>query len=322
MHPRPRVHVTFPPPGAVPDEIRAQPWDTTVAERSDTPREQVLRDIAGCEAVIVRLSDRVDAELLDAAGPQLRVVANFAVGFDNVDLDAARARGVRITNTPGTLDGATADLTMALVLATARRVAEGDRFIRAGTPWEWSPTFFVGLDLSAGATLGIVGLGRIGLAVARRALAFDMRVIATPTRSHAAEAAALGIGLMPLDDLLRASDVVSLHCPLTAQTRHLIGRRELELLGPDGILVNTSRGPVVDETALVEALRSGALGAAGLDVYEHEPSVSPGLLELENVVLVPHIGSAAGATREAMARLAVRNVAAVLEGREPLTPVI
>ncbi|HWU23320.1 MAG TPA: D-glycerate dehydrogenase [Nocardioides sp.] len=322
MGDRPRVHVTFPPPGRVPDEIRALPWHATLAERPDTPREQVLRDIAGCDAVIARLTDRVDAELLDAAGPQLKVVANFAVGFDNVDLEAARARGVRITNTPGTLDGATADLTMALVLATARRVVEGDRFIRAGRRWEWSPTFFAGLDLSAGATLGIVGLGRIGLAVARRALAFDMRVIATPTRSHATEAAELGIELMPLDDLLRASDVVSLHCPLNADTRHLISARELALIGPDSILVNTARGPVVDEAALVEALRDGILGAAGLDVFEHEPSVSPGLLDLENVVLVPHIGSAAGATREAMARMAVANVIAVLDGREPPAPVV
>ncbi|GAB3868262.1 D-glycerate dehydrogenase [Nocardioides maradonensis] len=318
----PKVYVAFPPPGGVPDEIAELPWDVTIAQRSDTPREEVLRRVAGCDAMIARLTDRIDAELLDAAGPQLKVVANFAVGFDNVDLEAARARGVRITNTPGTLDGATADLAMALVLATTRRVVEGDRFIRAGRPWEWSPTFFVGLDLSAGATLGIVGLGRIGLAVARRALAFDMRVIATPTRSHAAEAAELGIEVMPLDDLLRASDVVSLHCPLNAETRHLLGARELELIGPDGVLVNTSRGPVVDEAALVEALRSGALGAAGLDVFEDEPTVSPGLLDLENVVLVPHIGSAAGATREAMARLAVANVAAVLDGREPPTPVV
>ncbi|HJQ04120.1 MAG TPA: D-glycerate dehydrogenase [Nocardioides sp.] len=318
----PKVYVAFPPPGGVPDEIAALPWDVTIAERSDTPRVEVLQRVAGCDAVIARLSDRVDAELLDAAGPQLKVVANFAVGFDNIDLDAARARGVRITNTPGTLDGATADLAMALVLATARRVAEGDRFIRAGRRWEWSPTFFVGLDLSAGATLGIVGLGRIGLAVARRALAFDMRVVATPTRSHAAEAAELGIDILPLDDLLRASDVVSLHCPLNAETRHLIGARELALIGPDGILVNTSRGPVVDEAALVEALRTGALGAAGLDVFEDEPSLHPGLLDLENVVLVPHIGSAAGATREAMARLAVANAAAVLDGREPPTPVV
>jgi glyoxylate reductase len=306
----------------VPEEIRAMPWDVTIAERPDSPREQVLRDVRGCDGLVLRLTDRVDAELLDAAGPQLRVVANYAVGFDNVDLDAARERGVRITNTPGTLDGATADLAMALVLATARRVVEGDRFVRAGRPWRWSPTFFVGLDLSAAATLGIVGLGRIGLAVARRALAFDMRVVATPTRSHAAEAAELGIELLALDDLLRASDVVSLHCPLTPETHHLIGARELALIGPDGILVNTARGPVVDEEALVEALRSGTLGAAGLDVFEHEPHVPGGLLDLDNVVLVPHIGSAGAATREEMARLALRNVAAVLDGREPLTPVV
>jgi len=303
------------------EEILAMPWDATLAEVSDTPRSQVLSDVRGCDAVITRLTDRVDAELLDAAGPGLRVVANYAVGFDNVDLDAVRERGVTVTNTPGILDGATADLSLALILAAARRVVEGDRFVRAGKPWRWSPTFFVGLDLSAGATLGIVGLGRIGLAVARRALAFDMRVIATPTRSHAEQAADLGIELMELDDLLRASDVVSLHCPLDASTHHLIGARELGLIGPHGILVNTSRGPVVDETALVDALTSGRLGAAGLDVFEHEPKVSPGLLELENVVLVPHIGSAADTTRTAMARLAFRNVAAVLDGRPPLTPV-
>lgn len=318
---RRRVHVTFPPPDAIRRLLAHQPWQTSWSENpGGQPRTELLQDIAGCHAVITLLTDRVDETFLTGAGPELRVVANAAVGVDNLDLAALQRRGVVATNTPGVLDDATADLTFGLVLATARRVVEADRFIRSGDPWTWRTDLFVGWDL-AGATLGIVGPGRIGLAVAHRARAFGMRVIVTPTRSHAAEVEARGLEVAPLAEVLERSDVVSLHCPLTPETHHLIGGRELDLIGPDGILINTARGPVVDETALVAALQSGALGAAGLDVHEHEPRVAPGLLDLPNVVLLPHIGSAARRTREQMARLAVDNVRAVLEGAEPLTPV-
>lgn len=313
--------MSFPPPAAARTLLTEQAWQVTWSDTpAGQPRADLLHDVAGCEAVITLLTDRVDEEFLTAAGPQLRVVANGAVGTDNLDLAALRRHGVLATNTPAVLDDATADLAFALLLATARRVVEADRFVRSGEPWSWRTDLFVGWDL-AGATLGIVGPGRIGLAVARRAEAFGMRVLATPTRSHTAEVAEHGIEVASLAEVLERSDVVSLHCPLTPDTRHLIGARELDLIGPDGILINTARGPVVDEEALVAALHEGRLGAAGLDVHEHEPRIAPGLLPLANVVLLPHIGSAARRTRERMALLAVENVRAVLEDGQPVTPV-
>ena len=293
-----------------------------VAGREEPPtREELLRDVAGAVAVVATLTDRVDAEVLDAAGPGLRLVANVAVGYDNVDVEAARARGVVVTNTPGVLDDATADLTMGLVLAAARRIAEGDRFLRRGTPWVWGPRMMTGLDLSAGATLGIVGYGRIGRAVARRARGFGMRLLATPSRSRVYDADADGVRFAELDDLLAGSDVVSLHVPLTDATRHLIGAAALARMKPTALLVNTARGGIVDTDALVEALQTGQIGGAALDVFEDEPHVDPRLLELEQVVLTPHLGSAGDRTRSAMCLLAVRNVAAVLGGEEPAQPV-
>jgi lactate dehydrogenase-like 2-hydroxyacid dehydrogenase len=289
-------------------------------ERPPT-RDELLRDVAGAVAVVATLTDRVDADVLDAAGPALRVVANVAVGYDNVDVDAARARGVVVTNTPGVLDDATADLTLGLVLAAARRIAEGDRFLRRGTPWVWGPRMMTGLDLSAGATLGIVGYGRIGRAVARRARGFGMLLLATPSRARVWEADADGVRFVELDDLLAQADVVTLHVPLTAATHHLIGAAALARMKPTALLVNTARGGVVDTDALVEALRAGRIGGAALDVFEDEPSVDPRLLELEQVVLTPHLGSAGDRTRSAMCLLAVRNVAAVLAGDPALTPV-
>lgn len=284
-------------------------------------RAELLDAARGASAMITLLTDRVDAEVLDAAGSDLRVVANVAVGYDNIDLAAADERGVVVTNTPGVLSDATADLAFALILATARRVVEADRFMRTGQPWIWGPQMFVGIDVSAGATLGIVGLGRIGMAVARRARAFDMRILATGSQATGPEAAALHVEPADLATLLRESDIVSLHCPLTPDTRHLIGAEELAAMKPTAILVNTARGPVVDEAALVAALERGVIGGAGLDVYEHEPEAHPGLRELDNVVLLPHIASAGLATRDAMGQLAVDNVLAVLGGGRPLTPV-
>jgi glyoxylate reductase len=316
------VHVTFELPARAAAELAATGLPTTVyAGPTGQPREALLESVRGASGIIALLSDRIDAELMDAAGPSLKVVANDAVGYDNVDLVAARERGIVVTNTPGVLDDATADLAFALLLATARRVVEADRFVRAGNEWKWEPDLFVGLDVSAGATLGIVGLGRIGFAVARRAAAFDMTIVATGSRASSPEAAALGIRAVELPELLSVSDVVSLHCPLTASTRHLIGAAELRAMKPSAILINTARGPIVDELALVEALRDGEIGAAGLDVYEWEPAVSAGLLALPNVVTAPHIGSAGIATRERMASLTVQNVAAVLAGRAAVTPV-
>jgi lactate dehydrogenase-like 2-hydroxyacid dehydrogenase len=293
-----------------------------VVGREEPPtRAEMLREAAGAVAVVSTLTDRVDAGVLDAAGPQLRLVANVAVGFDNVDVASARSRGVAVTNTPGVLDDATADLTFGLVLAAARRIAEGDRFLRRAEPWVWGPRMMTGLDLSAGATLGIVGYGRIGRAVARRARGFGMRLLATPTRTPLDEADAAGVVFCELDRLLADSDVVTLHCPLTSATRHLVDAAALARMRPTALLVNTARGPIVDTDALVRALEAGTIAGAALDVFEDEPRVDARLLAREDVVLTPHLGSAGAATRDAMCALAVRNVAEVLAGRAPLTPV-
>jgi lactate dehydrogenase-like 2-hydroxyacid dehydrogenase len=296
---------------------------TVTAADSETPlsRPELLDLVAGTEAILTLLYDRVDDELLAAAGPQLRCVANVAVGYDNVDLAAAARRGVAVTNTPGVLDDATADLTMALILAAARRLGEGERLLRSAEPWAWSMSFLLGRDLR-GKRLGIVGLGAIGSRVARRARAFGMEIAyhgrheAEPALIAELEAERLG-----LDDLLETSDVVSLHCPLTDATRHLISSPQLARLKPGAVFVNTARGPVVDEAALLDALRNGQLAAAALDVYEHEPAVLPGLLELDNVTLTPHLGSATVETRRAMAELAARNALAAVRGEPLPTPV-
>jgi glyoxylate reductase len=311
--------------GRVPDsalEMLRGAGAVAVAEAETAlPRAELLRLVGGADAILTLLHDRVDAEFLDAAGPGLRCVANVAVGYDNVDLAAAAARGVAVANTPGVLDDATADLTMGLILAAGRRLCEGERIIRSGRPWAWSMSFMLGRDLR-GKRLGIVGLGAIGSRVARRARAFGMEV--AYCGRHAADpalVAELGAERLGLDELVESADVLSLHCPLSAETRHLISAARLARMKPGAILVNAARGPVVDEAALVEALRSGPLAAAALDVYEHEPEVHPGLLELENVTLAPHLGSATVETRRAMAELAAANAIAAVRGEPLPTPV-
>lgn len=318
---RPRFAVTgrLPAPAL---ELLATAGEVAVADAgAPLPRAELLVHVAGAEAIVCFLYDRVDDELLDAAGPSLRVVANVAVGYDNVDLGAAAARGVAVANTPGVLDDATADLTLALLLAAARRLGEGERLIRAGRPWAWGLEFMLGRDLR-GKRLGIVGLGAIGVRVARRARAFGIEIAYANRRPADPELVAeLGAERLELDELLARSDFVSLHAPLTAQTRGLISAERLALMGPEAILVNTARGPLVDEAALAAALREGRIAAAALDVYEHEPQVHPELLELENVVLLPHLGSATVETREAMATLAARNAVAAVRGESLPTPV-
>lgn len=276
-------------------------------------RGELVAGVAGMDGVVTMLTDRVDDELLDAAGPSLRVVANYAVGYDNVDVDACARRGIVVANTPDVLTRATAELTIALVLALLRRIAEGDRFLRRREPWIWAPTFMLGAGLE-GRLLGLVGLGRIGLEVARLASALGMRV-AYATRTPRPE---LPYEALALPDLLVRADVISIHTPLTPETRHLIGRRELEAMRPSAVLVNTARGPVVDEEALADALAGGTIAGAALDVFEREPEVSERLLGLENVVLCPHLGSATHEAREAMGMLCVSALRDVLlEGRHP-----
>jgi glyoxylate reductase len=285
------------------------------------PRRDLLELVDGADAILTLLHDVVDYELLAAAGPQLRCVANIAVGYDNVDLEAAARRGVTVTNTPGVLDDATADLTLGLILMATRRLAEGDRLVRSGREWSWGMGFMLGRGLQ-GKRLGIVGLGGIGRKVAERARAFGMEIAYHSRRSAPPEVeAALAAERLPLEQLLATSDVVSLHTPLTDETRHLIGAAELRTMKPSAVLINAARGPVVDERALAAALAEGQIAAAGLDVYEHEPRVEPALLERDNVVLAPHLGSATVETRTAMAELAARNAISVLNGQGPLTPV-
>lgn len=276
--------------------------------------------IPEADALISLLTARIDDELL-AAAPRLRVVANAVVGHDNVDLAACARRGVVVTNTPDVLTDATADLAIALMLATVRRLPQAERSLRAGGFRGWGFWDYLGGDLH-GATLGIFGMGRIGQATARRAAAFGMRIRYTNRRPVAREIAEpLAAEFVDWDTLLTSSDVLSLHAPATDETRHVLDAAALRRMKPGSYLVNTARGTLVDEAALVEVLREGPLAGAGLDVFEREPVVHPGLMELDNVVLLPHIGSATTGTRERMATLAARNVRAVLCGEEPITPV-
>jgi glyoxylate reductase len=284
------------------------------------PREALLARVRVADGLICLLTDRIDEELLRVA-PRLRVVANVAVGFDNIDVAAAHARGIPVTNTPGVLTDATADQAFALLLGLARRVPEADRYVREGKFRAWLMMGLLGFDL-AGRTLGIAGFGRIGQAVARRARGFGMRVIYTGNR-RAPEALERELGATFVDkaSLLAQADVVSLHVPLTSATRHYLGAAEFALMKPTAVVINTARGPVVDEAALVEALVGGRIAGAGLDVFEQEPHVHPGLLGRSDVVLAPHLGSATTETRTRMAMMAVENVLAVLAGHAPLNPV-
>lgn len=280
------------------------------------PRETFLTEVGtgGYEALLTTLSERIDDELLDEAGESLKIVANFAVGYDNIDVQACTARGVALSNTPGVLSKATADQAMMLMLAVARRVVEGHRLVATGRWAGWAPLQLLGQDLG-GRTLGIVGMGRIGREVAKRAQAFDMTVH-YHNRSRDTDAEhRLGVAYeADLYALLAASDVISLHCPLTEQTRHLIDQKALETMKPNAILVNTARGEIVDEEALAEALATGKIWGAGLDVFEQEPRVTGRLKDLPNVVLAPHLGSATKATRDAMATLCAEAIVSVLKG--------
>ena len=294
--------------------------DLTVLSEAPPDRNDLLEAARGAVGVLSNVTEKMDAEFMDAAGGQLKVIANMAVGYDNVDVEAAGERGIVVTNTPGVLDETTADTAFMLLLAAARRLGESERVLRAGGWHWWGPKLFVGVDVW-GKKLGIVGLGRIGQAVARRGKGFGMEIL-YHNRSRKEEAEnELDARHVGLDELLETADFVSVHTPLNEETRHLIGAEELEKMKATAVLVNTSRGPVVDEGALADALANGRIFAAGLDVYEKEPKVHPKLLELENVVLAPHIGSGSDETRNKMAVLAAENVVAVLSGEEPKTPV-
>jgi glyoxylate reductase len=281
----------------------------------DASRDDLLSMIPGARAIVTDPSIPVDGAVLDAAGDQLEVVANFAVGYDNVDLGACRDRGVVVTNTPDVLTEATAELAIALTLAAGRRMSDAERDLRAGGWPGWDPAAYRGIEIR-GSTVGVVGMGRIGARYARLAHGLGARLVYANPSPRPAEEEELQAQRLELRELLEAADVVSIHAPSTPETKGMIGPAELELIGPDGVLVNTSRGPLVSSEAVAEALESGKLGAAGLDVYENEPEVSPRLLKAPRAVLLPHIGSATIQSRDGMANAVADNVIAVLEGKE------
>ena len=310
--PKPKVLLTR----RIPSSALATLENACDVDRNDGDQlspQQLKTRIADKEGIVCLLTDAMTPEVMDAA-PGLKVIANVAVGYNNIDVPAATARGIIVTNTPEVLTEATADLTWALIMDITRRVSEGDRMIRRGAWKGWALDFMLGNELN-GKTLGIIGYGRIGQAVASRAIPFGLRVI------HSDVQAVPGSGAIPVDRLLATADIVSIHCPLTPQTRHLINQAALARMKRSAYLINTSRGPVVDESALAWALKNGIISGAALDVFEEEPAVHKDLLTLENVVLAPHLGSATTETRTAMADLAVRNAIAVLTGQSPLTPV-
>ncbi len=295
-------------------------FDVTVLSESPPGRGELLEAVRGAAGILPTVTEKVDAEVMDAAGDGLQVIANMAVGYDNIDVGAATERGVVVTNTPEVLNETTADTAFMLLLAAARRLGEAERLLRSGGWDAWGPKQLTGPDVW-GKRLGVVGFGRIGQALARRARGFDMDLVYHDKYRNEEAERELGARYLELDELLRTSDFVSIHTPLTQETTHLIGADGLKRMKSEAVLVNTSRGPVVDESALAEALAEGRIFAAGLDVYEKEPEVHPKLLELENVVLAPHIGSASIETRNKMAALAAENLTAVLRGEEPKTPV-
>jgi lactate dehydrogenase-like 2-hydroxyacid dehydrogenase len=288
--------------------------DTNPHDRN-LSRAELLAAVPSRHALLTMLNDVIDEQILEAAGPSCRVVANYAVGFNNIDLAAATRRGILVTNTPGVLTETTADLAWALIMAVARRICESQVLLRAGKWDGWGPLQYLGQDIH-GATLAIIGAGRIGTAVGLRGTGFRMRLLYVDCLDNP-ELDRVGGRRVDLDTALGEADFVSLHVPLTLKTRHLIGRRELELMKPTACLINTARGAVIDEPALVEALRSRRIAGAGLDVYENEPALAPGLAELDNVVCIPHLGSATEATRSRMAVMAAANILAALRGREP-----
>ena len=323
------VLVTRTLPSSVLDRLRAVAGVDVYVGDSAMPTEELRTRVKGAAALVCLLTDTIDRPLIDAA-PSLKVIANVAVGYNNIDVAHAQSRGIVVTNTPDVLTESVADFTWALLLGITRRLSEGERLVREGKWKGWAFDLMLGTELR-GKQLGLVGLGRIGRAVAARAAAFGMRVAFTPRRELAESGVrpgsdpdptpGSGAEPMSLDRLLTSSDVVSLHVPLTPETRHLIDRRALARMKRSAYLINTARGPVVDEEALAWALQQRLIAGAALDVYEHEPAIHAGLLGLENVLLVPHLASATTETRTAMADLAVSNVIAVLGGRPPVTPV-
>lgn len=313
---KPKVYITRRLPDPAMERIHsyceAQTWD----EELPPPKEEIIRNVTEADGLLTLLTDQIDAELIDGA-PKLKVISNLAVGFDNIDVETATKRGILVTNTPGVLTETTADFAFALMMAAARRVVEGDRFVRSGKWKTWGPMLLLGQDLH-GSTLGIIGLGRIGEAVARRAKGFGMKILYYDAIRQPQKEKELGIGFAEFDRILVESDFITLHANLTPQTYHLIGTHQLKKMKKNCVLVNTSRGPMVDNMALYEALKSRTIAYAALDVTEPEPiPAGHPLLELDNVIVSPHIASASVTTRTKMALMAANNLMAGLAGGVP-----
>ncbi|HMM22571.1 MAG TPA: D-glycerate dehydrogenase [Selenomonadales bacterium] len=315
--------------------MMSKKWNVYVARKLPEPLEEMLREyceveinprdvledrkvylqkIKGKDGLITDSRVAVTEEVYEAAGPQLKIVSNYAVGFNNIDVAGATKRGIVVTNTPGVVNNATADIAWALMFAAARRISEADRLIRTKEPWGWTPSFLQGRDI-VGKTLGIIGAGRIGTTMAKRARGFDMNILYSDRSRNETLEQQMGARQVDVETLLREADYVSLHTPLTAETRHMISAKQFEIMKPTAILINTSRGEIIDEKALVEALRTGQIWGAGLDVFEKEPCVTPELFELDNIVMTPHIGTATIGTRRAMAETASQNVIDIMLGK-------
>jgi len=318
---KPKVYVTRRIPEAGLKKLHGL-FDVNVHEGQMPPsREELLANVKGVDGLLCLLTDKIDAEVMDAAGKQLKVISNYAVGYNNIDVKAASERGILVTNTPGVLTETTADLAWALLMAIGRRIVESDKYLRAGKWKTWEPQLLLGTDIY-GKTLGVIGMGRIGTAVARRAKGFNMKILATSPEADRKNAEEVGAELVPLERLLRESDFITVHVPLMPETTKMIGEKQFAMMKPTAYLINDARGEIVDEKALVKALKEKRIAGAALDVYEKEPiGADNPLVGLDNVVIVPHIGSASRETRDKMAEMATENVLTALTGKPVPNPV-
>lgn len=315
-----KVVITRKIPGPAEEMLQKAGFEVSISPKPrPLSREELKNFVVGADAILSLLTDKIDGEIMDATGENLKIVANYAVGFDNINLDDAKKRNIAVTNTPGVLTESVAEHTFALMLAVAKNIVEADKFTRAGHYQSWEPELFLGTQLYQ-KTIGIIGAGRIGSFVAKAAKGFEMKILYQDINRNPDFEAATGAQFVDLPALLANADFVSIHVPLLPETKHLLGEAHFNLMKKTAILTNTSRGPVVDEVALVEALKSGTIAGAGLDVYENEPNLTPGLAELKNVVLTPHTASATVETRGAMSKIAAENIIAVLSGKEALNP--
>lgn len=313
-----KIFITRFIPGQGPDMLKAKGWEVVVSPHNRVlTREEILEGVKGCDAILPMLTDKMDGEVMDAAGPNLKIIANYAVGYNNFNTEDGKKRGIFMTNTPGVLTETVAEHAFALILAIARRVPESDKLVRAGKYLGWSPTMMLGNDL-AGKTLGILGLGRIGSQVAKHASkGFDMKIMYYDIKKNEEFEKEFNATFGSVEDVLKNSDFVTIHVPLLPTTTHLIDRDKLAMMKPSAYLINTSRGPVIDEAALVDALKNKIIKGAALDVFENEPKLAPGLTELDNVVLTPHAASGTEETRGKMGEVAVNNIIEALEGKNP-----